>query len=171
MGHLSGVLMKPIVVVMFLSISSSVFAGTVKTCNTVLSLPEETPIPSRFEVIETNGVFKAVVTQKVEGQTNSYEDTATIGDYTVREGLSENTAPEGLNKAEALVVHAMTLENDPVFEGRIKSGVDLKKVRAAKVYTIGEVTNMGGTAIVEARDSKGKGLGSYLGGFLISPCK
>ncbi|MFL5783083.1 MAG: hypothetical protein ACJ76H_00655 [Bacteriovoracaceae bacterium] len=163
--------MKSFFALIVLGVSLNGFAGTVKTCNTLLSLPEETPIPSRFEVIETNGILKAVVTQKIEGQTNSYEDTATVGDYSVREGLSENTEPEGLNKAEALVVHAMTLENDPVFEGRIKSGVDLKKVRGAKVYTIGEVTNMGGTAIVEARDSKGKALGSYLGGFLISPCK
>jgi hypothetical protein len=65
----------------------------------------------------------------------------------------------------------MTLENDLDFEGQFTTGINLKKVDSAWVFTIGEVTNMGGTSIVEARDAKGKTLGSFLGGFLVSPCK
>ncbi len=158
------------IILLFL-VSFSAFAAPVKTCNTILSMPGETPVPTKIEIIEEGGKFKARITQTVEGQTNSYDDTATIGDFPVREGLTETTEAEDLNPAETLVVHAMTLENDPVFEGKIRSGVALKKVRAAKVYSVGEVTNMGGTAIVEARDSRGKALGSYLGGFLVSPCR
>jgi hypothetical protein len=146
--------------------SSSLFAGTIKTCSTTLEMPEMPAIPSKFEIIEEGGTLKAKVTQKVEGETSSYDDTATLAEYSVREGLTEESNPEELNAGENLVVHAMTLEGMGM-----SSGVSLKKVRYAKVYTIGEVTNMGGTAIVEARDSKNKLLGSYLGGFLVSPCK
>lgn len=154
-----------------LLVSTSSFAAVIKTCKTTLSMPDSDPVPSVMEIFEADGGYKARVTQKVEGQTSSYEDSASVSEHPVREGLTESTEVEGLNPAEALIVHAMTLENDPVFEGKLRSGVALKKVRSAKIYAIGEVTNMGGTAIVEARDSKNKALGSYLGGFLISPCK
>ncbi len=152
-------------------ISFNALAAPVKTCNTTLSMPGETPVPTKMEIIEVEGKLVAKVTQKVDGQTVSYEEAASVADFPVREGLTETSEVENLNTAETLVVHAMTLENDPVFEGKIRSGVALKKVRSARVYTVGETTNMGGTAIVEARDAKNKALGSYLGGFLVSPCK
>ncbi|MES2528352.1 MAG: hypothetical protein V4598_14795 [Bdellovibrionota bacterium] len=149
-------------------ISFNVFAAPVKTCSTVLSMPGEASIPTKFEMME-GGV--AVVTQKIEGESSSYEDKYVVEVNTVREGLTENSDDEALNTAEKLIVHAMTLENDPVFEGKLRTGVKLKNVRSAKVYLIGEVTNMGGTAVVEASDKNGKALGSFLGGFLISACK
>jgi hypothetical protein len=150
-----------------LAFSLNSFATSIKTCNTVLQMPEETPIPSKFEINELNGKLSATITQKIDGQTVSYEDSASFGEFAVREGLSEESDPDsGLNPAELLIVHAMSVESLG-----LKSGIILSKVRAARVYTIGEVTNMGGTAIVEARDGKGKLLGSYLGGFLVSPCK
>jgi hypothetical protein len=163
--------MKFFVAAALLSFSVGALATPVKTCNTTLSMPGETPVPTKMEILEVDGKLIAKITQKVDGQTSSYEDTAAMADYSVRAGLTETVNPEGLNPAEILIVHAMTLENDPVFEGKIRSGVALKKVRGAKVYTVGEVTNMGGTAIVEARDAKNKALGSYLGGFLVTPCK
>lgn len=149
-----------------LVMNCSAFAGTIKTCKTVLSLPETDPVPSTFEIVDTNGALKSVITQTVEGQTNTYEDSATVAVFPVRDGLNTESDPEALNEAENLVVHAMVLE-----EMGMKSGIALRRVRSATVYTIGEVTNMGKTAIVEARDSKNKTLGSYLGGFLVSPCK
>lgn len=158
--------MKALISVVALTFSFSLFATPIKTCDTVLQMPEEAPIRSRFVVNEVNGKLSATVTQMVEGETVSYEDSATVGDFQVKEGLNEETDPEGLNSAEALVVHAMTVEGLG-----FKSGINLSKVRAAKVFTIGEVTNMGGTAIIEARDARGKLLGSFLGGFLVSPCK
>lgn len=158
--------MKITTILVTLTLTFSSFAGTIKTCKTVLSMPEAPSIPSKFEVVDTNGVLKAVVTQTVEGETSSYEDTASVAEFTVREGLTSESDPELLNSGENLVVHAMTLQ-----EMGMKSGVALHKIRSATVYTIGEVTNMGGTAIVEGRDSKNRPLGSYLGGFLVSPCK
>lgn len=158
--------MKTIFTFALLVLSLQSFSATIKTCNTVLKMPEEAGIPSKFEILEVEGKLSAMITQKIEGETVSYEDTATVGDFAVREGLTEESNPEELNLAENLVVHAMSVESLG-----LKSGIVLSKVRSAKVFTIGEVTNMGGTAIVEARDSKNKLLGSYLGGFLVSPCK
>ncbi len=163
--------MKTMMTTILLGFSLTAISAPIKTCNTNLSMPGEADVQTKMEILDVGGKLVARVTQKVGGQTSSYEDTASLADYSVREGLSETTELEGLNPAETLVVHAMTLENDPDFEGMIKSGVALKKVRAAKIYTVGEVTNMGGTAIVEARDAKNKPLGSFLGGFLVSPCK
>lgn len=155
-----------LIILMTAALTSSVFAGTIKTCKTVLSFPEAEPVPSTFEIVDTDGVLKTIVTQTVEGQTNTFEDTATVGVFSVREGLSTESDPETLNRAENLVVHAMLVR-----DLGMKSGVALEKVRSATVYTVGEATNMGSVAIVEARDSKNKPLGSYLGGLLVSPCK
>jgi hypothetical protein len=160
--------MKSLIVSAMLTLSLNAMATPLITCNTVLSFPDSEPVPSKFELMADN---VARVTQKVDGHTSSYEDTYTASVYVVRKGLTENTDVEGLNPAEALIVHAMILENDPDLEGQFTTGINLKKVDSAWVFTIGEVTNMGGTSIVEARDAKGKKLGSFLGGFLVSPCK
>ena len=63
------------------------------------------------------------------------------------------------------------LSEDPEFKGVYKTGIDLKKVRSAKVYTIGDADEMVSTAIVETKDANGKLLGSFVGGFLVFPCK
>ncbi len=161
--------MKNILILLALSLSLNLFAAPIKTCNTILQVPDEVPMPSKFEINDVNGELKATITQKFEGQTTSFEEKASVGDYSVRESLKPfdiGSNPDGPNLAENLVVHAMTVE--PM---GMKSGIVLSKVRSAKVYFIGEMAEMGGTAIVEARDGKGKLLGSYLGGFLVSPCK
>lgn len=158
--------MKTLMTISLLSLSLNLFAAPIKTCKTVLQMPEETPIPSTFVINQVDGKLSATIIQKIEGETVSYQDTASVGDFPVREGLTEESDPDGLNTAENLVIHAMSVEGLG-----LKSGINLSKVRAAKVFSIGEVTNMGGTAIVEARDGKGKLLGSYLGGFLVSPCR
>lgn len=158
--------MKTIIALIAIAFSFHLFATPIKTCSTVLQIPEEDAIPSKFEIFESNGSLTAAVTQKIEGETVSYSEKASVSDHAVQAGLSAETESETLNPAEALVVHAMVLEGLGM-----KSGVNLSKVRGARVFTIGEFSNMGGTAIVEARDIKGKTLGSYLGGFLVSPCK
>jgi hypothetical protein len=53
---------------------------------------------------------------------------------------------------------AQQFTEDPIFEGAFSVGLDLKKIRSAKVYTIGKATNMGLTAIVEAKDEAGNDL-------------
>ncbi len=152
--------------------SFSASAIVIKSCDTVLkSIDHGKDVPTLMEVIETNGTLSAKVTQKAGNENRSYVDTVIIEQDKVRAGLTPDSEIEGANQAELLVIHAMTMESDPIFRGKFKSGINLKKVRSAKVFTIGEVSNMGSTSIVEARDAQGKLLGSFLGGFLVSPCK
>ncbi len=70
-----------------------------------------------------------------------------------------------------MIVHPIKLTEDPDFQGAYSTGIDLYKVRSAKMFTIGDRTNMGSSTIIEAKDANGQVIGSFLGGFLISPCK
>lgn len=162
--------MKLIVTMILLSTVAS--AQVVKTCKTVLPSLDESvkPVPSTFEIFKRGNKLEAKITQVVEGRAHSYKDVAEAFEGKVRSGLAADSHIEKLNLAESLVVHAMSLE-EPEFEGRFKSGINLKKIRSAKVIVVGKPTNMGATSIVEAKDAKGKVLGSFLGGFLVSPCK
>lgn len=144
-----------------------------KSCSTVLSMPGESQsIKSDFKVLTEAGRLSALITQTdSEGHVSSYSDIASIVEQKVRAGLNGTEDSEKLNLAENLITHAIMITEDPIMEGTMSAGLDLRKVRSAKVYTIGEVTNMGLAAIVEAKDESGKNLGSFFGGFLVSPCK
>jgi hypothetical protein len=82
-----------------------------------------------------------------------------------------------MNDAEKLISHAMSLTSNLTFGKHFNVGFDLKQVRFAKVYVVGEPAQtgpssiMGSTAIVEAEDESGKTLGSFVGGYLVSRCK
>jgi len=144
-----------------------------KTCSTILSAPgSEKPVPTVVEVFAEGAGFVAKVTQTTDGQTTSYRDSAEVSSNKVRAGLSADSLnASDLNLAESLIVHAMMLTEDPLFQGIYDAGINLKAVRAAKVYLIGKPSDMGSTAIVEAKDELGKALGSFLGGFLVSACR
>lgn len=158
--------------------SLSTFAADqnpVKTCVTTLTMPgSPLLIETQIDVFKNADIFTATVTQKSSenGQTSSYEDTAEVVEEKVQAGLSADLEDtDNLNLAEKLIVHALVLTEDPIMENAYSAGFDLRKVRSAKVFTIGKPTNMGLTAIVEAKDESGKDLGSFFGGFLVSPCK
>ena len=85
--------------------------------------------------------------------------------------VGEVSEDETLNLSEQLIVHAVLRSEDPEFKGVYKTRIDIKKVRSAKVYTIGDADEMVSTAIVETRDANGKLLGSFVGGFLVFPCE
>lgn len=147
-------------------------AAPVKTCSTEIpSLDNDTVIKTVFEVLKTNGKFTGKVTQTIEGRTFSISEVVRVEEHKVMAGLDAGSDYPNINTAEKLIVHAMTLEDDPDLDGKFQSGINLKKVRSAKVYIFGKETNMGISAIVEARDANGKLLGSYVGGFVVSPCK
>ena len=59
----------------------------------------------------------------------------------------------------------------PELASFMNSGIELEKVRSARTFTFGDSTNMGSTTVVEALDQDGQLLGSFLGGFLVAPCK
>lgn len=145
----------------------------IKECSvTMKNLESEQTTDMTMQIVQKSGSeIYAKVSQITNGTAASYNDTAVISDEKIREGLTSESDLEDMNYAEALIVHAMMLSEDPIFEGAYSAGFDLKNVRSAKLYTIGETTNMGSSTIVEARNSSGKVLGSFLGGFLVSPCK
>lgn len=146
----------------------------IKSCSTTLTMPEEiNKVETQIDIFRTDSLLQATITQYSEGLKSTYNDEAQFADLQVRAGLLPdiNQEIENLNLAERLIVHALTLTEDPIFEKTINAGFDLRKVRSAKVYTVGKPTNMGLTAIVEAKDELGKDLGSFLGGFLVSACK
>lgn len=145
-----------------------------KSCTTTLAMPGESQkIETSIVVNSEMGALSATITQKDgAGNVGSYTEIVTIEDEKVKAGLSGNLDDtEKLNMAESLINHAIAITEDPIMEGILSAGLDLRKVRSAKVYLIGKATHMGGVAIVEARDEKDQNLGSFFGGFLVSPCK
>lgn len=143
-------------------------ASPVKTCATTLSLPgSDTKIETLVEVFEENGTLRAVVTQGADGNKASYPETAELGEYSVR-GNVDKAELDTLNRGESLVAHAMIYLKE--FSGT-DLDVDLEDVRRVKVYQIGQATNLGSSAIVESYDAKGKLLGSFFGGLLVSDCR
>lgn len=163
--------MKKLILTLAITLTTSAFASEIiKTCKTTVLVPEEGTFATQIDVIKDGSKYSAKVTQDA----GTYvENKVSISEHKVRKGLDLSTDPDSsnLNQAESIVLHAMTLEEDPVFEGAFSSGIDLKKVRSAKVFVIGETGNMGMSAIVEAKDESGKIIGSFLGGFLLSACQ
>lgn len=166
--------MKTMILAAVMVLSSSAFAqdDVVKECSvTMKQLESNKTVDMTIKVIAKGNVMSAVITQTADGMTSSYNDVAEVQEEKVRENLTAQSNPDDLNQAEGLVVHAMTLSEEPVLQGAYSAGIDLKKVRSAKMYTVGKKTNMGSSTIVEARDENNQVLGSFLGGFLVSPCK
>lgn len=166
--------MKTMILTGLMVLSSSAFAQevVVKECSvTMKQLESNKTVDMTMKVIAKGSSHSAVITQTSEGITGSYNDVAEIQEQSVRANLTTQSNPDDLNQAESLIVHAMTLQEDPVFQGAYSAGIDLKQVRSAKMYTLGKKTNMGSSTIVEARDANNQVLGSFLGGFLVSPCR
>ena len=145
----------------------------VKSCSSDIGLPGEASVPTVVEIYKTGTKFVGITKQQTNQGPVTNSDEATITEHSIRAGLEADIEnfPEDLNMGEMLVTHALALTTDPIFEGQISAGLDLTKVRSAKVYLIGEMTKFGGMAIVEASDESGSALGSFLGGFIVSPCK
>ena len=169
---------KTILLISTISLMSfSAIAGDqkiIKSCSADITMPGETlVVPSKFDVIRNkNSELSISLTQTVDGVTTTEIETATITKNKVRAGLiGELSEDETLNLSEQLIVHAMLMSEDPDFEGVYSTGIDLKKVRSAKIYVIGDANEMVTSAIVETRDENGKILGSFLGGFVVFPCK
>lgn len=166
--------MKSMILTAVMVLSSSAFAQevVVKQCSvTMKQLESDKTVDMTMKVIAKGNALSAVITQTSDGITGSYNDVAEVQEEAVRANLTAQSDSDDLNQAERLIIHAMTLSEDPVFQGAFSAGIDLKKVRSAKMFTFGKKTNVGYSAIVEARDENNQVLGSFLGGFLVSPCK
>lgn len=163
--------------------ASSAFAAEalVKRCQTTLrTLDEEMlPIKMDFKIVNRDGNLITVFTEEMNGVKSTSESTAEMNTYKVREGLEKNLDDmsdelmDQLNPGEMLILHAMAFDNDPEMNKVFNSGIkNLSKVRSVKTYLMNANPNdIGSTTIVEAFDAKGKPMGSFLGGFLVSACK
>lgn len=149
-----------------LVLSVAAHANSIKTCDTVLKT-DDSEVAMKIEIFKRENKLSADITQ--EGGTLT--ETVDMLENTVRAGISVDSELEKLNPVERIIAHAMILTEDPILAGSQSAGLDLKLVRSAKVYMIGATDGMGVFAIVEARNKAGKALGSFVGGFLVSPCK
>ena len=141
----------------------------VKSCETVISFEGKTG-QLVFEIYSNGKISSSRFFDK-RSLTEVREDSASIYEETVRPGLEsvkieDDTALESLNKAETLVVHAMSVK-----ELGMTAGLDLSSIRYAKVYVVGTPTSYGSSSIIEAKDANGKLLGTFLGGFFVAPCQ
>ena len=144
---------------------------TLIECKVTMALPGEEPMDMRFHAKTVDNTIKGFVDQYVAGAVFTQPSTLTMGFDQVREGLSPLSISEDLNLAEKLIAHAMGVEAMPELASFMNSGIELEKVRSARTFTFGDSTNMGSTTVVEALDQDGQLLGSFLGGFLVAPCK
>lgn len=149
-----------------LVVSVSAHANLVKSCDTVL-VTDDSEVAMKIEIFKLQNKLSANITQ--EGGTLT--ETVDLIENTVRAGITINSELEKLNPVERVIAHAMILTEDPILAGTQNAGLDLKLIRSAKVYTIGATDGMGVFAVVEAKNKAGKMMGSFVGGFLVSPCK
>ncbi len=140
-------------------------------CSVTLALPGEPAQDMTFRAVTVDGTLKAFVDQKGKVSVYNIPSTLTMGFEQVRAGLNQSSLSLELNFAEKLIAHAMMLEAEPTLSTFMSSGIELEKVRSARTFTFGEATNMGSTTVVEALDENGTLLGSFLGGFIVTPCK
>lgn len=163
--------------------ASSAFAADklVKRCQTTLSTLDEESIPVEmdFKIVKRDGKLLTIFTQTMSGFVTTQELTAETSSYKIREGLLNNMEDlndeqlEQLNPGELLILHAMAFDGDPEMNKSFNSGIkDLSKVRKVNTFLMaGDPNDLGSTTIIEAFDAKGKIMGSFLGGFLVSACK
>jgi hypothetical protein len=169
------------------SLSSSAFSQTlIKSCQFEFD-DDETGFSSNvFEVRKKGNKFQGKMITSVAGQSMSDEFDVTVRDYKIRAGLSaamieDEDLGKKYNHGEALIIHAMALTDTESWDEEqdensgpnpFSAGLDLIKVRSVKVYeAVGGDEDIGSAAIIEAKDAKGKDLGSFIGGFLVLPCK
>ena len=149
-----------------LILSVAAHANLIKTCDTVLKT-DDSEVAMKIEIFKRANKFSAEISQ--EGGTLT--ETVDVVENTVRTGITIDSELEKLNPVERIIAHAMILTEDPILAGTQSAGLDLKLVRSAKVYMIVATDGMGVFAIVEARNQSGKALGSFVGGFVVGPCK
>ncbi|HWU44574.1 MAG TPA: hypothetical protein VN132_14080 [Bdellovibrio sp.] len=167
--------MKKMIFVAIMALASSSFAEDIvlKDCSVSVKIPDASPIQMDMilKVIKkSDNSLASTITQTLNGNIKIYDDVADISEGIVRENLTSKSDVNELNAAEELIVHSMTLEEEPSFQHAFLSGIDLKKVRSAKMYRLGKA-EIGSVTIIEARDADNQILGSFLGGFILSPCK
>jgi hypothetical protein len=130
-----------------------------------------------LQVFSENNVLSGKTITTINGDVQSFEEAVTLDERPVRAKLMDEANDEGLNPIEAVIYNFQKLAEEtkasPVYAGLMPydTGIDVSKVRSAKLYTFGKPSHMGATYIVEAKDDAGNLLGSFYAGFFLRPCK
>src|SRR5690349_20277971 len=115
----------------------------IEQCKTTIVAPDKSAsVDMKIDIVMSDILLASRIYQKIAGTESVYSDNVYISWDSVRPGLTPD-AKESLNTAEALIVHAMAMENEPVFKGHFSSGLDLTAVRWARMYRVGKQTRMG----------------------------
>lgn len=174
--------MKSISLLLSLFLATNVFAQEiVKSCKTKLSFPGTEEIYNTNLTVIKKGNSLAVKTWQQSdrgGPIKEFEEVATVAEFQIRRELIAQASklPEDyqliakLNPGEYYIAHAVMLESDPIFAGEFRSGIELTEIAKIKAYQLGKATHMGQAAIVEAYDQNGDEMGSFFGGFIVTPC-
>ena len=145
----------------------------VKTCATEIKfVGDARTIPTLIQIFMLDPKnFKATVHQTMNGVTSTRDHVTTIEVFPVRSGLEPSLSFDGLNAGERLIMHALLVTENPTYSGTYSAGFDLRAARYVRVYEMQTTGAKVVTALIEAKDGEGKDLGTFLGGYLIGPCK
>lgn len=176
-----GTFMKAIIVsAMVLVSASSAFATSpeiLKSCSAKIRFPNE---KDRIKENTLKFMFLKSGDKTIARITNAAgtkDDEASITEHSIREGLGklklDDDGIDGmdLNLGEQLISHAFSVTSNKLLKTFMSVDFDLTKVRSVKVFLAGNPTHMGASAIIDAKDANGKLLGTFLGGFMVAPCK
>ena len=158
------------VAILSLIVSRSAIAAPTlaKTCVTgIADMNSGALILTTIEIFEDSKTFTAKITRGNARQASTFEDAVEVFDQQfVRASLTKASDADDFNLAERSIVHAMGLTESLAFEHRFSVGLDLHAIRLARVYQVGRPTDMESLTIIEAQ-----GLGSFVDGMVVSPCK
>lgn len=129
------------------------------------------PVEATIKLIKNGYRYSAIISEALDGEMLiTYTESLVRSDEAdVRAGLTAQSYR--INALEQHIQRAMILSEDPNFEGACSVGFDLKKIRSARWYEIGN-KNLNQKIVVEARDENNQVLGSFLvGETYVSPCK
>lgn len=149
--------------VLFLFVSLSAYSKVIKTCT---SDSHDSYGHYEIEISELNGKYSAVIELSINGTADSVEGAVQKREGKVQAGITADT-DMNLSYVEEVIKTAMEIEE---LTGT-STGIDLKKVRFARVYIFEVPANLATKFLVEVKDKKGNDLGSFLTGMLVSPCQ
>lgn len=149
----------------------------IKSCKTTIKwsvlLDDKNP-RAEFDIQikeKSDKSLHAVTVTRSKGETRTFNDRVQVVEGSVREGITEDSNIDNLNETESVIAGAMTFTGKLV-DHKMSAGLDLAKVRKAKMYAIGDYTRMGALTVVEAYDQEGAILGSFMGGSIaVGKCE
>jgi len=155
---------------------SFAYAESIKVCHASMKAFEDKTktVLINVDFVKDGAAIKGQIKTLTNGKWAKTTQAASIVENTVREGLSAKTNLDDptLNTAEKMVILAMMSAEDPVTREIFSAGLDLTKVRSAKLYIVEQkAETLGMTVVVEAKAQTGTDLGSFLAGFLVLPCR